>query len=62
MILFQNMIAREKSKVKIDLKLSDEFLTLKTMDTNAVVQKLENNIKLREMPIEKHLKKDIDQI
>lgn len=54
------MIAKEKSKVKIDLRLADEFLTIKTLDTNAIVQKLENNIKLREMPIEKHLKKDID--
>lgn len=56
------MIAREKPKVKIDLKLADEFLTLKTMETNTVVQKLENNMKLREMPIEKHFKKNIDQI
>jgi len=56
------MITREKPKVKIDLKLADEFLTLKTMDTNVIVQKLENSIKLREMPIEKHLKRDIDQI
>lgn len=56
------MIAKEKSQLKIDLKLADEFLTLKTLDTNVIVQKLENSIKLREMPIEKHLKKDIDQI
>ncbi len=56
------MIAREKSKVKVDLRLADEFLTLKTLDTNVIVQKLENSIKLREMPIEKHFKKDIDQI
>jgi hypothetical protein len=56
------MIAQEKSKIKIDLKLADDFLLLKTMDTNAVVQKLEDNMKLREMPIEKHIKKEIDQI
>jgi len=56
------MITREKSKVKIDLKLADEFLTLKTMDTNVIVQKLENSMKMREMSIEKHLKRDIDQI
>jgi len=56
------MIAREKSKIKIDMKMADEFLTLKTLDTNVIVQKLENCIKLREMPIEKHFKKDIDQI
>ncbi len=40
-------------KLKPDLKLADKFLDLKTVDTNIVLDHLDEQIKLREMPIEK---------
>jgi len=53
------MIEKEKQKIKTDLKIADEFLDLKTIDTNVIIKKLENSIKLREMKIEEHFKKEI---
>lgn len=50
-------IQKKEIKVQPEFKLADEFLDLKTLNTNVVVQHLEEQMKLREMPIEKHLKK-----
>jgi len=46
-----------KPKVKPALKLSEEFLDLNSMKTNFIIEQLEDNIKLRETPIELHAKK-----
>ncbi len=40
-------------KLKPDLKLADKFLDLKTVDTGIILDHLDEQIKLREMPIEK---------
>ncbi|MBN1644416.1 hypothetical protein JW851_00045 [Candidatus Woesearchaeota archaeon] len=48
-----------KPKIKIDFKLADDFLNLKTLDTNIIIKKIEDNIKLREMKIEKRIEKEI---
>ncbi len=53
------MIKKKETKIKFDLKLADDFLGLKTLDTNVIVEKLENNMKLREMKIEKRIEKEM---
>ncbi len=45
-------------KLKPELKIADEFLDLKTLDTNVILNHLEEQIKLREMSIEKRLKRE----
>ena len=46
-----------KQKLKMqESMLSDEFLNLRVLNTNVILEKLEHDIKLREMPIEKRLK------
>ncbi|MBD3304446.1 hypothetical protein GF343_04825 [Candidatus Woesearchaeota archaeon] len=52
-------VKKEELKVKPKIQLSEEFLDLRTADNNLIIQELEENIKLREMPIEKHLKKNL---
>lgn len=52
-------VKKEEMKVKPKTQLSDEFLDLRTMDNNVIIQELEENIKLRTLPIEKHLKKNL---
>ncbi len=51
-------IQKETSKIKPDFKLSEEFLQLKTLETNVIIKKLEDQIKLRSMKIEKHVEKE----
>lgn len=46
-----------KSKLKPKFKLADEFLDLKTADTNMIIEELEELIKLRELPIQEHAKR-----
>lgn len=59
------MIEKEKQKIKIvETKLSSkinmiEDSDLRAVDTNMIIKKLEENIKLREMDIEKRFKKDL---
>lgn len=60
--ILKNMkIQREIPKIKLDLKITEEFLSLKIHDKNPVIQKLEENMKLREMKIEKHIEKELRQ-
>lgn len=47
----------EKSKLKPEYKLADKFLDLKTADTNIIIEHLQEQIELREMPIEKQAKR-----
>ena len=49
-------VKKEEMKVKPKMKLSEEFLDLRTMESNVIIQELKENIKLRELPIEKHMK------
>jgi len=51
-------IKREEPKVKPQLKMSEEFLNLKTLSSSVIVQHLEESIKLRELPVEKRLKRN----
>lgn len=46
-----------ESKIKPLIKLSPEQLDLRTLDKNLVLNFLDEQIKLRELPIEAHLKK-----
>jgi len=46
-----------ESKIKPLLKLAPEQLDLRTLDTNLVLNFLDEQIKLRDLPIEAHLKK-----
>ena|GEM_PF-4864691 len=55
-------VKKEPAKVKLDLKLSDDILDLRTINSNIVLKKLEENMKLREMKIEKHLEKELKKI
>jgi len=43
-------------KLKFEFKLAEDFLDLKTVKTSIIIEHLEEKIKLREMPIEKHRK------
>jgi len=43
-------------KIKPEFKLADKILDLKTLDTNVILNHLDEQIKLREMPVEKRLK------
>lgn len=44
-------------KLKPEMKLADKILDLKTLDTNIILNHLDEQIKLREMPIQKRLKR-----
>lgn len=44
------------SGLKPELKIADKFLDLKTLDTNIILDHLDEQIKLREMPIEQRKK------
>lgn len=52
-------VKKEELKIKPKTQLSEEFLDLRTIDNNVIIQELEENIKLRELPIEKHIKKSL---
>jgi hypothetical protein len=45
-------------KIKPELKIAGK-IDLKTLDTNIVLNHLDEQIKLRELPIEKRLKKEL---
>jgi hypothetical protein len=44
-----------KPKVKQSLRIANDFLDIKTTDTNTVIQQLEENMRIREMPLEKQI-------
>ena len=50
-------IKQQEPKVKPLVKLSDDALDLKTLNTNAVISHLEQNLKLRETPLVERIKK-----
>ncbi|MBI4016961.1 MAG: hypothetical protein HY363_04695 [Candidatus Aenigmarchaeota archaeon] len=49
--------ALKESRIKHDFKLAEEILDLRLMKTNVVLEQLEENIRLREMPVEKQFSK-----
>ncbi len=49
------MLREEKSKLKPELRLKDPF-DLRTVNTNIIIKKLEENIKLREARLADRLK------
>ena len=51
------MIEKQNAKVEPKFRFADDFLDLKTLNTNVIIAQLEENIKLREMSIEHQLKK-----
>lgn len=51
-------VKKQEPKVKPDFKLG-EPIDLRTMDTNIIIDFLEDQIKLREQPIEEHIKKQL---
>ena len=55
-------IKKESPKVKPEMKLSEEFLDLRTTEKNLILQKLDENIKLRELPVDKRFKKQLEQL
>ena len=55
-------IKREEPKVKPQLKMSEEFLGLKTLSSSVIVQHLEESMKFRELPVEKKLKRELEKI
>jgi hypothetical protein len=44
-------------KVKPLIKLAPEQIDLRTIDTNVILDHLDEQIRLREMPLEAHIKK-----
>jgi hypothetical protein len=44
-------------KLKLELKIADNFLDLKTLDTNIILNHLDEQIKVRELSVEKRLKR-----
>jgi hypothetical protein len=46
-----------KRKVEPQFKLADDILALKELDTNIVVSQLEENMRIRELPLEKQLRR-----
>jgi hypothetical protein len=43
-------------QLRPELKIADNFLDLKTLDTNILLDHLDEQIKVREMSVEKRLK------
>lgn len=52
---------RQKPKVQPTFKLADNFLNLRQLDTNVIIEQLEENIRRREMPLESHIRKSKKQ-
>ena len=49
-------VKKEELKVKPEMKLSKEFLDLRTEERQPILEMLEENIRLRELPIEMHVR------
>ena len=49
-------IKKEELKVKPEMKLSKDFLDLRTSEKQPILEILEENMKLRELPVEMHVR------
>ncbi|GEM_PF-4794138 len=47
-------------KLEPKFRLAEEFLDLKTINTNVIIEQLEQNIKARELSFEFHLKRKLN--
>lgn len=54
-------LKREEPKVKPEFKMLDDPIDLRTMDTNIIVDYLEDQIKLRDQKVEEHLRSKLKQ-
>ena len=59
MLKYSLYLFKNKKMLKPQLKIADKFLDLKTLDTNIILNHLDEQIKMRELPIEKKLKRDL---
>jgi len=57
--LENNKIKKQESSLKPEFKLADEYLDLRTMDTNIIVDYLEEQIKLREAKADERFAKQL---
>ena len=48
-----------ESKLKKETPLTEKFVGLRDLDTNLIIDRLEDNIRLRETPIEERLRKKL---
>ncbi len=46
-----------EKKLKPTFKLAEDFLNLRSGETNVVIEQLEENMRLRELPIEQQIKR-----
>jgi hypothetical protein len=51
-----------KPKIKPELKIADNFLDLRAQETNVIVRQLEEQMQLRELPLEKHVLRSRKQL
>lgn len=49
-------VKKEELKAKPDMKLSKEFLDLRTEESQPILEILEENMRLRELPVEMHVR------
>ena len=49
-------VKKEELKIKPELKVANGFLDLRTEENHPILEMLEENMKLRELPIEMHVK------
>jgi hypothetical protein len=47
---------QRKQKLKPEFKIANDFLDLRTAETNVVIQQIEENIRLRELPVEQQIR------
>ena len=52
----QMKTASKETKIKRDFKVAEDFLSLKNINTNVLVEQMEEMIRMREMPVEKQMK------
>lgn len=56
---FRSRMELSKSKIKPALKIADAELNLQRLDTNVIVNYLEEQIRLREESVEKHIQRQL---
>lgn len=51
-----------KQKIKPKFKIADDFLDLRTLDTNVIINQLEEKMKIREMPVDKQISMKLKKV
>jgi hypothetical protein len=49
-------VKKEELKVKPEMKIAKEFLDLRTAEKQPILEMLEENMRIRELPIEMHVR------